>query len=106
MPGPALTAVFGEATWQLTRHHALFGRIENVANDELFQATPGSPLDGRTFRVTRFTAGYAYTLPLGKAASLALGASASAYAKPAALDPAYGDAPKSLTLFAKLMLGQ
>lgn len=106
MPGPALTAYFGEATWALTARHAIFGRVENVANDELFEATPASPLDRRTFRVTRVTAGYAYTLPLGKAASLALGVSASAYAKPAALDAAYGDAPKSLTLFARLMLGR
>ena len=56
--------------------------------------------------MTRFTIGYAYTLPLGEIATLALGVDGSVYAKPKALDAAYGDAPKSVTLFAKLALGK
>ena len=36
VPGRTLTAWLGEANWDLTRHHTLFGRIENVDNDELF----------------------------------------------------------------------
>lgn len=101
-----LDAAFAEGTWALTPRHALFGRVERVANDELFESRPASLLHDRTFHVARFTAGYAYTVPLGQAASLALGASGSAYAKPHALDIAYGDAPKSVTLFAKLALGR
>jgi len=50
-------------------------------------------------------AGYAYRLPLAGPFSLALGGSASAYAKPAALDAVYGKNPWGYTLFAKLMLG-
>lgn len=105
IPGRSLTAWLGEATWALTKRHAVFGRIENVANDELFETDHASPLHDRTFRVTKLTAGYAYTVPLGLF-SLALGASGSVYAKSAALDAAYGKAPKSFTLFAKLALGR
>ena len=104
VPGDTLTAFVGEANWDLSRHHSLFGRIENVANDELFP-DHADPLHDRRFRVTRFEGGYAYRVPLGKA-ELALGGSLAAYAKPRALDGAYGRAPVSATLFARLALGE
>ncbi|MET0308002.1 MAG: hypothetical protein ABW023_04785 [Sphingomonas sp.] len=104
VPGETLTAWTGEATWDLTRHHSIFGRVENVANDELFP-DHAAPLHDVRFRVTRFEGGYAYRIPLGEA-ELALGGSLAAYAKPAALDAAYGKAPVSYTLFARLALGQ
>jgi len=103
VPGPALTAWFGEANWDLTKHHTLFGRIENVDNDELFP-DPASPLHDVAFRVTKFQAGYAYRLPLGPV-NLALGGSASAFLKPDALDAAYGKSPMGYTVFAKFSLG-
>jgi hypothetical protein len=88
----------------------VFGRFENVRNDELFERDEqlglDPPLAGQPFRVSKFTAGYAYTLPLGKSFAVALGAAASAYAKSSELDAAYGRNPHSLTLFAKLMLGR
>ena len=103
LPGRTLTAWFAEANWELGKHHTLFGRIENVANDELFP-DPADPRHNRPFRVTRAEAGYAYRLPLGPF-GLALGGALDAYGKPAALDAAYGDAPFGYTLFAKLSLG-
>ena len=102
-PGDALTAWVGEANWDLSKHHSLFGRVENVANDELFP-DHADPLHDRVFRVTRFEGGYAYRVPLGPA-ELALGGSVAAYAKPRALDGAYGKSPVSATLFARLSLG-
>ena len=36
LPGRTLIAWIGEANWDLGEHHSLFGRLENVANDELF----------------------------------------------------------------------
>lgn len=102
LPGRSLDAFFGEVTWDVADRHALFGRAEAVENDELFDED--SPLHERPFRVGKFTLGYAYTLPIGEHLSLALGGAASAYAKPRALDAAYGDAPKSVTAFAKLSL--
>ncbi|PXA85614.1 hypothetical protein DMC47_37030 [Nostoc sp. 3335mG] len=99
-----------EGTWAITRRHAVFGRFENVLNDELFEREEqlgiSEPLIGEPFRVSKFTAGYAYTLPLGKSLAVALGAAASAYAKSDRLDEAYGRNPHSLTIFAKLMLGR
>jgi hypothetical protein len=103
LPGPVLDAWLLEANYDFTPRHALFGRIERVKNDELFPE--GDPLHGRPFRVSKFTLGYGYTVPLTSNVSVALGGSASVYAKPDALDAAYGDAPTSFTLFAKFALG-
>ncbi len=103
VPGATLTAWLGEASWDFSDHDTLFGRIENVNNDELFP-DPAAPLHEHAFRVTKFQAGYARRFALGPF-ELALGASGAAYAKPAALDLAYGAAPLGYTLFAKLLLG-
>jgi len=103
LPGETLTAWLVEANYDITPRHGVFGRIENVRNDELFPE--GDPLHGQTFRVGKFTAGYGYTVPLSGPLSLALGGSASFYAKPRALDVTYGDDPFSYTLFAKLSVG-
>ncbi|MDG2535459.1 hypothetical protein P6144_17490 [Sphingomonas sp. HITSZ_GF] len=104
VPGNTLTAWLAEVNWDLSRHHSLFGRIENVANDELFP-DHADPLHDTKFRVTRFETGYAYRIPLSDKGEIALGGSLAAYAKPAALDAAYGKAPISYTLFARLGLG-
>lgn len=102
-PGSTLTAWLGEVSWDLTDRHTLFGRIENVKNDELFP-DHADPLHDAPFRVTKFQAGYAYRVPLGPV-NLALGASASAFAKPDALDPYYGSSPMGYTVFARFSLG-
>ena len=36
VPGDTLTAWLAEANWNIDERNTLFGRIENVANDELF----------------------------------------------------------------------
>jgi hypothetical protein len=102
-PGGALTAWLGEVNWDLTKHHTLFGRNENVDNDELFP-DHADPLHDVAFRVTKFQAGYAYRVPLGPF-EMALGGSAAAFAKPQALDAAYGKSPMGYTVFAKFSLG-
>jgi len=105
VPGDTLTAWLGEANWDLSAHHSLFGRVENVANDELFP-DHADPLHDRTFRVTRFEAGYAWRTRLDADVTLALGGSLAAYAKPRALDAAYGKAPISASVFARIALGE
>ncbi|MXO73828.1 hypothetical protein GRI40_01140 [Altererythrobacter aerius] len=102
-PGKTLTAWLGEVNYDLTDRHTVFGRIENVKNDELFP-DHHDPLHDQPFRVTKFQAGYAYRVPLGPL-NLALGGSAATYAKPAALDPYYGRSPFSYTVFARFSLG-
>jgi hypothetical protein len=104
IPGRALQAGFAEATWQVRPRHALFGRMEIVENDELFGED--DPLHGQPFTVGKATLGYAYEMPLGRAAALALGGAASTYAKPARLDAAYGRNPASFSLFVKVSLGR
>ena len=103
VPGDTLTAWLGEVNWDLTDHHTLFGRVENVKNDELFPEH-GDPLHDVPFRVTKFQAGYAYRLPLGPV-NLALGGTVSTFAKPNALDAHYGSSPIGYTLFARFSLG-
>jgi hypothetical protein len=103
-PGPVLTAWLGEVNWNVSDHHTLFGRAENVANDELFP-DHASPLHDQRFRVTKLQLGYAYRLPLGEQFNLALGGTVATFIAPAALDNAYGRHPIGATLFARLSLG-
>jgi hypothetical protein len=103
VPGGSLTAWLAEANWDLDAHNTVFGRIENVANDELFPDHL-HPLHDQTFRVSKFQLGYARRLPLGPF-ELALGGSLAIYAKPAALDSFYGKKPVQFTLFGKVTLG-
>ena len=104
VPGDTLTAWLAEVNWNIDEHNSLFGRIENVANDELFP-DHDDPLHDMTFRISKFQAGYARHFELTDMIFLTLGASASAYAKPGALDPYYGDSPFGYTLFARLRMG-
>jgi hypothetical protein len=103
-PGDTLTAWLAEANWDIDSHHSLFARIENMRSDELFP-DHGDPLHDLAFRVTKFQAGYAYRMSLTGLLNLALGGSVAAFAKPDALDAAYGKTPVGATLFARLSLG-
>jgi hypothetical protein len=103
VPGDTLTAWLAEANWDLDRHNTLFGRVENVANDELFP-DHADLLHDRAFRVSKFQLGYARRIALGPV-ELALGGSVAAYAKPAALRPYYGARPIDYTVFARFSLG-
>lgn len=102
-PGRKLSAWLAEANWDIDRHHSVFARGESVANDELF-ADAAAPLHDLKIRVGRLETGYAYRLPVGPT-TLALGGTAAVYAKPRALDAAYGRFPVSFSIFAKLSLG-
>jgi len=103
VPGPTLTAWLAEANWNIDQHNTLFSRIENVRNDEFFP-DHDDPLHDESFRMTKFQAGYARRIRLDPF-SLALGGSLSTYAKPNALDAAYGGSPWGYTVFTKLSLG-
>lgn len=103
IPGRTLTAWLAEAGWNPAGGHNLFGRIENVANDELFP-DHGHPLHDRAFRVTRFEAGYAHRFRLAGPLSVAVGGSTLALVTPDALDPYYGKSSLGWTGFVKLTL--
>lgn len=102
-PGETLTAWLAEANWDIDHHNSVFGRFECVANDELFP-DHDDPLHDRKFRVGKFQLGYARRIPLGPV-ELALGGALSTFAKPSALDAAYGASPWGYTVFARLNLG-
>lgn len=99
----ALTAWLAEANYDFDHANTVFARFENVANDELFP-DHDSPLHDQRFRVSKFQLGYARRIPLGPF-QLALGGTAAAFAKPGALDGAYGESPWGYTLFTRLSLG-
>jgi hypothetical protein len=104
-PGETLSAWLLEADYDLSEHHSLFGRIENVANDELVP-DHDDPLHDMAFRITKGQLGYAWHSPLGQSpVHLTLGGSVNLYGKPAALDTLYGRNPWGYTLFARLSLG-
>lgn len=102
VPGTTSTAWLGEVNWDIDKANTLFGRAENVANDELFP-DHDDPLHDRAFRVSKFQLGYARRIPVGPF-ELALGGTVATYLKPNALDAAYGRHPLGYTLFAKLSL--
>ena len=104
VPGDTLTAWLAEANWDLDQHNTVFGRLENVANDELFPDHAAALHDVR-FRVTKVQAGYARRFPLGPV-RLALGGSLATYFKPSALDASYGTTPVQATVFARITLGR
>lgn len=104
VPGRTLTAWLAELNWDFRQDDSLFGRIENVANDELFPDHT-DPLHDRKFRVTRFQLGYARHIRLSSQCGLTLGASGSVYDKPGVLDTVYGRSPFGYTLFARFNLG-
>lgn len=104
LPGRVLTAWLAEVNWDIDRHHTLFARAENVANDELFP-NPLDPLHDRKVRVSKLESGYAYRLRFVGPFELALGGAVGIYDKPAILDAAYGRFPLSFSLFTKVSLG-
>ncbi|OYW16024.1 MAG: hypothetical protein B7Z39_02975 [Novosphingobium sp. 12-64-8] len=103
--GGTRSAWLAEANRNLTRHHTLFGRIESVSNDEPFP-DHDDPLHDRPFRVAKFQAGYAWRMQVAKVVEVALGGTVAAFAKPSALDAAYGGHLLGYTLFAKFSLSQ
>ena len=100
-PGPKLDAYLLESAINIGAH-TIFGRVENVDKNELFEAP--DPLAGRTFNVSEFSLGYVYDIPVGAHLSLGLGTMGTLYDYPGALDAAYGSSPGSYMLFTRLKL--
>jgi hypothetical protein len=100
-PGNTLDAFLLESTasWY---EHTLFARVENVQKDELF-LTP-NPLAGQVFRVSSFSLGYVYDIPVLDHLALGLGAVGTVDAVPATIEPAYGSNPLSYLLFTRLKI--
>jgi mono/diheme cytochrome c family protein len=89
-----------ESNYNWTDRNYLFGRIERVDKDELFPLP--DPRAEQKFRIHAFSLGYARDIGRGKAFETALGAMATVYAKPNALDSVYGDFPVSVQVFLRI----
>jgi hypothetical protein len=100
-PGPALDAFLLESAVNWGRH-TVFARAENAQKNELF--APPNPLAGRIFRVSAFSLGYVYDIPVARHLALGLGAVGAVYALPSAIKPAYGGDPASYMAFVRLKI--
>lgn len=100
-PGPTLDAFLLESavSWQ---RHTVFARAENAEKNELFQ--PPSPSAGDIFRVSSFSLGYVYDIPLAQHVALGLGVVGSVAAIPSAIKPAYGSSPASSMAFIRVKI--
>jgi len=77
-------------------------RYEHVVKDELF--LPGNPLYGRPFLVQKISGGGAYEFARWRCVAFSAGAVLSTYPMDSALEPSYGNAPSSYTLFVRATL--
>lgn len=101
-PGHALNGVLLESTINLHDAHTVFGRLERVAKDELFE--PGQPLAGTVFTVGEGSLGYIYDFYHGVHLKAGLGAMGSVDVVPGSLKRSYGDSPLSALLFLRFKL--
>jgi len=100
-PGPTLDAFLLESAVNWGRH-TVFARAENAQKNELFE--PPSPLAGAAYRVSSFSLGYVYDIPVAKHLALGLGGLATISALPSAIQSAYGDSPAGLMGFVRLKI--
>jgi hypothetical protein len=100
-PGPTLDAFLLEsaATWY---QHTFFARAENVQKNELF--APPSPLAGDVFRVSEFSLGYIYDIPVREHLALGMGAMGTVDFLPSTVEPSYGSDPVSYMAFLRVKI--
>lgn len=91
-----------ESAVRMGRAHTFFARLERVAKDELFEG--GDPLHGRTFNITKSTAGYVYDFAQCGPMRFGVGAALSQHWSPGTLNDVYGPDPSSWTVFARVKL--
>jgi hypothetical protein len=91
-----------EASARAGERHTMFARAERVDKDELFEG--GDPLAGRSFAVSKLSLGYLYDFARWGRSQWGVGVSGAVHLLPAALRAAYGAAPGSLLLFARVKL--
>ncbi len=101
-PGKATQAFLAESALEWRRRHTLFGRLEVVGKDELFDHD--DPRHGRTFDVNKLSIGYAHAWPLQPAVQLSAGLVVTQNLIPRTLAEVYGDDPRAVMAFARLYL--
>lgn len=89
-------AFLAETVFPVRKHNLLTGRIEVVQKDEL--SVPG------IYRVQAYTAGYTRDFNLFEHVQTGIGANATAYVIPEALQATYGDRPWGVNIYARFRL--
>lgn len=96
LPGWLLESTF------VRDRHTLFGRLERVKNDDLFEDP--SPLHGRAFTIDKLSLGYVYDFAKSGPVTWGVGGLASTYRKPSEIDAHYGSRPRSYMVFLQARL--
>lgn len=102
-PGNRLDAYLLESTLNLKHDHTVFGRFENLEEDELLHDE--DPLADQVFTVNKLSLGYMYNFPkLCFHLQPSIGGLVSTYWLPHAIRKEYGDHPLSYMLFGRIGL--
>ncbi len=104
-----LNSYLAETVYPVSRRNFFTGRFELVDKDELFAATPDleAQLDrtaGSTFRIGAGTAGYTRDFGLFEDVETGIGANATAYTLPAAIQRFYGSRPWGVNVYLRVRL--
>lgn len=103
-PEDSITARRGEVSWNIDDDNVLFGRVDNLARDDLRERR--APVSERAIRVKKFQAGYARNVTLSEDFRLTVGGSAAAFDKPDLLDGSYGESTFGYTVFARISVSK
>jgi len=101
-PGITTNGYLLESAMHVRKDWTVFGRMEKVENNELFQE--GEAQHGQVFNIRKLSLGFVHDfVQLGKV-KLGAGALVSKFGKPTALDSVYGASPTSYMLFFRAKL--
>lgn len=100
--GADLNSYLLESTLNFLERNYAFSRLELVDKDELFPAATVQA----AYRIGAYTFGAERDLVANRAGQLGLGADATFYSMPAALNAAYGEHPVSFQIFLRLRPGK
>ena len=109
-PGTTTNGYLLESSMRVRPDTTVFGRFEAVQNGELFghghgaDETPASALQDRVYNIKKLSVGVVHDFVQLGPVKFGVGAVASAFAKPAALDTVYGDSPSAWMLFFRARL--
>src|SRR6266850_2041738 len=101
-PGSTSDAFALESALELRQKHNLFVRVERVEKDELFAET--DPRAGRSFWVSKGSAGYRMDFHQPGKPTLGVGVLGSLIGVPRELRDVYGNGPAAVMLFARAVL--
>lgn len=99
VPGKSTDAFLLESAFNIHKTHTIFGRVERVEKDELFER--GDPLEG-TYTVHKGTLGYVYDLPEWNHMQWGIGSSVGVNFVPDEIESVYGENPMSYLAFVRM----